>query len=159
MRMNSRMKTLYEATMKTTALDHLSLDYRLSSILEDGFLLAEGGVFLRRMYERKGNAERAMFPDLTGYECFVNHFHVEDYLGAKVIQAPHPSLAYGIVFAKNLMERIRAKYRGLRVRVILSVDSAGCAVRFHSVREGESWIPNNLESYQEEGIMVLDSEA
>ncbi len=155
--MNSRMKTVYAAAMKSIARDHLSLDYRLSSILEDGFLLAEGGVFLRRMYERKGNAQRMMFPDRTGYECFVNHLHIDDYVRTEGEDVTNICLVNAISFVKELIERFRNSYKDMKIRVIVSADSGGCTVRFHRVREGKSWVSRDLESYQAEGIMVLDS--
>jgi hypothetical protein len=43
----------------------------------DGFVSEEGCCFLRNLYEHRGNACPSMFPDETGYECFVNHIHIE----------------------------------------------------------------------------------
>jgi hypothetical protein len=34
-------------------------------------------------------------------------------------------------------------------RIIFSVDGRNCVMRFHKVRDGESWLHDDLEGYQE----------
>jgi hypothetical protein len=33
---------------------------------------------------------------------------------------------------------------------------AACTVRFHKVRAGQVWLKDDLESYKEEAILVMD---
>jgi hypothetical protein len=90
------------------------------------------------------------FPDRTGYECFVNHVHIDDY----VSDASPPALAaLGVAFAERLCDALTA--HGGKFAVIVSSDDTSCSVRFHRLRDGEQRVADNLESYRDEGVLVI----
>ena len=74
MRTNLKMKELLDALDSSCP---PSLPAALLALISDGFVTQEGCSFLRGLYMLKGNASPSMFPDETGYECFVNHVHID----------------------------------------------------------------------------------
>lgn len=118
------------------------LSPKLSSVLPAGFVEEKGCVLLAS--EARDSAfTRAGTQDETGYECFINHVHVD-------------SLGDGLEFARQLNKRLAECFTGSFV-VIVSFDGREGAVRFHRRRAGQAWLSENLEEYLEEGIAVLDS--
>jgi hypothetical protein len=98
------------------------------------------------------SAPESRFQDMTGYECFVNLVHV-----ARHGEDDKESLAAALDFAagtRRLLESLpepRPEFR-----VILTVDTDSCSIRFHARRNGESWLADDLEKY-EEAVAVLDA--
>ena len=70
------MEKMVGAEARTPCQVPQSLSEPISSA---AFLLCDGCYFLDFLYRQRGNANRSMFPDETGYECFVNHIHMEDF--------------------------------------------------------------------------------
>ena len=114
----------------------------LSSILTAGFVEEKGCVLLASE-KRDSESDRTATQDETGYECFVNHVHVE-------------SLGEALEFARRLKKALTSLFPGDFV-VIVSFDGRVATVRFHRLRAGQTWLNENLEEYREEGIAVLDS--
>jgi hypothetical protein len=113
----------------------------LLSILALGFVEEKGCVLLASV-ARASVVARDAGEDDTGYECFINHLHVE-------------SLAEAVEFARRLKSALAERFSDGFV-VIVSFDGQEATVRFHKNRVGQSWLDNNLEGYVEEGIAVLD---
>jgi hypothetical protein len=80
--------------------------------------------------------------DDTGYECFINHLHVE-------------GSAEALEFARRLKGALAERFTEPFL-IIVSFDGHEAAVRFHKYRHVQMWLNNNLEAYVEEGIAVLD---
>ena len=80
--------------------------------------------------------------DETGYECFINHLHIE-------------SLAEALEFARRLNSALAERFSDGFV-VIVSSDGREATVTFHKNRVGQTWLNDDLEGYVEEGIAVLD---
>jgi hypothetical protein len=96
------------------------------------------------------------FPDLTGYECFVNHVHIEDYLrGAEL--GSNALLKQGILFAYKIIEEFSSSFPDKSFKVIVAINESGCALRFHLIRSGENWLSDDLEIYVQEAILVLET--
>ena len=121
--------------------DKINLPAELNSLLESGITSNEEIISL--------NALDTSLPmegmDLTGYECLVNHIHVDDYVDDNL-------LSYGMAFYKRLIGLLKT-YPEKKFRVILAYDDLTCSVRFHLIREGEEWLSANLDSYHEESIL------
>jgi hypothetical protein len=118
------------------------LSPELSRVLNAGFVEEKGCVLLAS--EARASAlDRAATQDETGYECFINHVHVE-------------SLGEALEFAGRLNRALSATFAGKFI-VIVSFDGREATVRFHRLRAGQTWLSENLEEYREEGIAVLDS--
>ena len=64
------------------ASSHAVVPQALLALLDDGFEDMDGGVFFRRLAKRAMTSNASDFPDRTGWECFVNHVHVDDYFEA-----------------------------------------------------------------------------
>ena len=122
--------------------NRLGLSPKLSSILNAGFVEEKGCVLLASE-KRDCGSDRTATHDETGYECFVNHVHVE-------------SLGEALEFAGRLKKTLTSLFPGDFV-VIVSFDGREATVRFHRLRAGQTWLNENLEEYREEGIAVIDS--
>lgn len=101
------------------------------------------------------------FPDQTGLECFINHFHLEDYIGScsSFDLLSDLYLAHGWLFATHLKERLAAFRPETCFRIIVAATDGTCTVRFHALREGEHWLSDNLERYREEAVGFLDTKS
>ena len=132
----------------------VELPAKLGELLSAGFIDQDGCVFFADLAKRAGSASRSDFPDLTGYECFVNRVHIDDYVEG----ADESTLAaLGVAFARRLSDLL-SNGRG-EFNVIVGSDELSCSVRFHRVRAGEAWLSDDLESYQDEAIAVLTTRA
>ncbi len=110
--------------------------------------IVNGSVLLKDEYERAGHLKLADFPDKTGYECFVNHFHMP-------FSGRRESLLSCLSYAGALQRELARFVTGRSFQVIASVTENSCTVRFHEVRQGENWVTEDLERYGEEAILVL----
>ena len=121
----------------------------LVDVVKEGLLEEDGCVLLRSLYARSKSVPRSNFLDRTGYECFVNHLHI-DVCDAK------DGINIGLTFFAAI-ERLCSD-RGVDVPItgILSFDEVGLTVRFHVVRFGERWLCDDLEKYQQEGVAEIN---
>jgi len=118
------------------------LSPELSRVLAGGFVEERGCVLLASEAHNSAWTRVADTHDETGYECFINHLHIE-------------SLQEALELARRLIEALAERFTG-RFAVIVSFDGREATVRFHRLRAGQAWLSDNLEEY-EEGIAVLDS--
>ncbi len=130
------------------------LNEELLKLLQPGFTIVNGAVLLKSQKKLVKGIELGNFSDLTGYECFVNHVHIEDYLG-DVVDSDE-LLKQGLAFAHKTVEGLRSSFPGKRFKVIVAVNESGCNVRFHQIRDGENWLSDDLEKYQE-AILVVET--
>ncbi len=121
--------------------DGSALSSELSSVLAAGFVEETGCVLLAS--KARGFAFARANEDETGYECFINHLHVED-------------LGEALEFARLLHKALADVFGGSFV-VIVAYDGREATVRFHRLRADQTWLSENLEGYLDEGIAVLDS--
>jgi hypothetical protein len=118
------------------------LSPELLRVLADGFVEDQGCVLLAS--EARGSVfDRAAAQDETGYECFINHVHVE-------------GLGEALEFGRRLNHTLAATFGGGFV-VIVAFDGFKATVRFHRLRVDQRWLSEDLEEYREEGIAVLGS--
>ncbi|MBK8836551.1 MAG: hypothetical protein IPO29_17495 [Anaerolineae bacterium] len=99
------------------------------------------------------------FQDHTGYEAFVNAFHVEDYIDSDSERRDEDTselMRQGGKAALELSKRLEIE--GM-YRVVLSFDNEfpAMTLRFFESREGEPWISEDLDEYPLEGILVIDT--
>lgn len=122
----------------------------LLEISTDGFREADGCVVLDALFRRGVNAGVDDFPDRTGFECFVNSIHIDDYVDARY-------LSTAFLFVDACLARWRKQGLSGTMRAIVSCDEFGANVKFHLAREAESWLAEDLEGY-EDPILVVDSD-
>ena len=110
------------------------------------FVEAEGCYFLDYLYNANRNVTLSNFQDETGYECFVNHFHIDR----------DKSLLLALSVCSEVEDMwLRSEYRHLPLRQIVSSDSPASSVySFHVVRPGESWLADDLSTYAETVVVV-----
>lgn len=89
--------------------------------------------------------------DLTGYEAFVNHLHL-DSLILDEADTPHLQLKLALMLGQQLATRLGDDNP---VTVIVSVNGANATVRMHKTRPDERWVADDLEGY-EEGILTIE---
>ncbi|HTT18487.1 MAG TPA: hypothetical protein VMG82_06060 [Candidatus Sulfotelmatobacter sp.] len=137
--------------------DPKALPQRLIALLDEGFTEEEQCVFLSRM-QKDSQVQRLDFPDLTAYECFVNHIHVEDYLENGGLP-PLELLGSGMAFASELRERLRRLHGTKQFHVIVaSGGGPACTVRFHTVRNEEEWVGKDSNGCKEEVIAIIETQ-
>ena len=135
MRANLRMQDLLKGTKIPK-----SLIPELKKILAAGFVQKNGCLLLASNANRSFGGKSK---DRIGYECFVNHIHADNFPQAWL-------------YANKLAKRLSLS-RVCECKVIVSYDGKDATVRFHKIRPGQSWLLEDLESYQEEAIAVLHS--
>jgi hypothetical protein len=143
----------HQCTMRTNQnmrayLSHLqahesALSPELSSVLAAGFVEEKGCVLLASEARHPALTRAATQEDETGYECFINHLHVE-------------SLAEALEFGRRLNRALAECFTDCFV-VIVAFDGREATVRFHKIRAGQTWLNEDLEGYSKEGVAVLDS--
>ena len=153
MRTNQKMKLLTEHLDRGRHDRSQMLDGRLVPLLARGLARIEDCVVLVSQ-ENLAHAKLDDFTDETGYECFVNHVHVTDY-----IDTPTNGLVLleqGIALARKLAQALSDSSMEGHFRIIISFDESECTVRFHKIRRGQNWLSADLEKY-EEAIGILDT--
>ncbi len=127
----------------------------LEDLLSAGLLERDGCLFLAAYAPPAGSSVPPQLQDRTGWEAFVNHFHIDpidDLFGDLVLAANA---------ARHLIEQIELLGLGFSVRVILGRNLDGefpnSTVRLHRVRPGEIWLTADLEGYETEAIAYIDS--
>jgi hypothetical protein len=96
--------------------------------------------------------------DPTEFECSVNHIHVGDYV--RETASITDLLWQGFLYAKQLTEDLGCIFPEKQFAVILAFDEFSefpdCTVRFHQIREENSWLTDDLELYKDEAILVWE---
>lgn len=95
------------------------------------------------------------FMDWTGFECFANKIHMEDFApGMDAVEM----LGQAIGFSKLIEQKLPLPV--LPLRFIVSLDKFEghdqCVFSFHVIRPAESWLAQNLEGYAEP-VLTWDS--
>ena len=125
--------------------DPVALVDCLRKVLEQGLLRKDSCLLLRSLASLVAANAASRFSDRTGYECFVNHIHLEDYLnGDQCIL-----LAQALAFGRELARVITQDHVAEPVLYIVAANDGEINVRFHILRAGESWLADNLEGYRE----------
>ena len=89
-----------------------------------------------------------------GFEAFINHVHLDDEL--ELPAADPMVLVQAGRYATELADRLERAYPGEVFVLIIGLGDS-CTVRFHKLRPGESWIADDLEGYENEAMMVVQS--
>ena len=107
--------------------------------------MVNGCIVLKALQNRCPGLKLSDFPDKTGYECFVNHLHITEYIGAD-----NMGIAIGVFYAIAKLavnDKVSMPLAG-----IIGFDDTDMTIRFHVVRDRESWLCDDLEEYRYEGI-------
>ncbi|MEU0873321.1 DUF6630 family protein [Nocardia brasiliensis] len=103
--------------------------------------------------------------DLTGWECSETRFHLEDFVpvesrDAEVpifgVDAQRTLLRQGIALAREVGRMAGELSAPIPLRCIVGVNETCGTFRFHRIRSNESWILDDLDSYDREYGVVID---
>lgn len=129
-------------------LSRYTLNPELEKLTAAGFIEQNGCILVATLSKMDTNAKQSDFPDRTGYECFVNSVHVDDY-----VDGDH--LPQAMLLVNALLRLWKDNGTGSPVQAIASKDEFGATIKFHALREGEAWLASDLEKY-DEAILVTD---
>ena len=145
-RANKIMMTRYSSSLNAS---DVTLPRHLLSILESGLIEKDGCVFLCALLANCATIKQSYFPDMTGYECFVNHEHID---GVKLRKA----IEIGVTFLARISIICRSFGVHGDIRGILSVDDKDVTVRFHLLRHEEAWLSDDIDGYEEDGVAEFE---
>ena len=145
MKLNNEMQRLLVSSPVTR-----ELTPELVSIAERGFQVVGDCYLLASLLEREINVGRRDFQDATGYECFINSLHIEDY------DETFP-LPQAIQFIHCIFQ-VWNKFTSLVLVAALSADELCVVVKFHVKRDGESWLSADLKGYIDATMLMNSTE-
>ncbi|AXI61956.1 hypothetical protein DLD99_16235 [Pseudomonas kribbensis] len=143
MRFNSEMEKMLRRVGRT------SLVGELADIARSGFVELDGCFFLANLDSFQRNASLKNFPDRTGYECFVNSIHIDDYVKTEF-------LACALSYLSSVFETWNKSGLPGVLQGAISGDKFDATVKFHLQRPGETWLSDDLEGY-EQALFTVDS--
>jgi len=132
------------------------LDPNLEKVADGGMVLIDGCYFLCDQANGQTNVTIKDFQDRTGYECFINHIHVDDYVSGDLV---NQSIGYACRVFEKWNEQ---KFDGEFIAVIAfttneDTNEDEATVRFHYRRKAESWLADDLDGYNDEGVLEISS--
>lgn len=159
------MLTLLGGDPEFTEPSSVPIPEALQQLLNDGFEQKGEFTFVRSLASSRSStfAFLKQTDDATGIEAAINEIHVDDFVPEAIpfFELVRLGSDFGFALRKKLNDA------GLNgpFRVIVSACSADpslnvrntCVVRFHKRRIDQSWLNDDLESYKEEAVEVLDS--
>ncbi|WP_245617311.1 hypothetical protein [Amycolatopsis taiwanensis] len=143
----------------------------LREILREG-VVRRGDVLLFAGYSGWAGEPPGRFPDLTGWECFVSSFHLEDVVpvevGSTADEEPVISeedqallLRHGLSFGLEVVRLVNELDEPVPVRCIIGTNTTNGTFRFHRARPGEAWHTADLDAYSHgwsvQKLIVVDS--
>lgn len=131
--------------------DNSALHPTLSAIADAGFVSTGGAHLLRKLAEPNPHIRPEDFTDLTGYECFVNSVHVEDFTEDDVGQQT-------FLLIERVFKDWQATGEHQILNALISSSAPGEVVlKFHLLRPGESLSAEPLDGYIDDAVAVIDS--
>lgn len=121
------------------------------SVLHEDFLEHDGCILISSSLFEKSHASVDDFQDKTGYECFVNSIHIDDY-------AHEDYLINSLLLVRHCFEKWNQKKRSQEIAAIISLDEFGAVVKFHTLRHNEKFLSDNLEDYDDAVLYITSSE-
>jgi len=126
-----------------------SLNTKMTEMLDEGFVMIWDCIFLKALLKFDTNTSLQNFPDKTGYECFVNSIHTDEFVSDEhLIQA--------CLFVESLFYKWKQFTDNETLEAIISDDEFGTVIKFHLLRSGEFFLNEDLEGY-EDAVLVADS--
>jgi len=122
----------------------------LGGLLTDGFVRSGNCFFLQKLVPAEPAYGRVDFIDDTGFECFINSVHIDDYCETDFI-------VQGSIFLEKVFARWNQLNANIPLRGIISETEFGAIVKFHVKRPNEYWIQEkDLEKF-DEAMLLSDS--
>jgi len=119
-----------------------ALHRNLRSLLDAGFVERDEVVVFRALADRPTNARFDGFPDLTGYECFVNGASLDQFVDRDF-------LLQGLRLMEAFEREWTSAFADRPVVAILGGAGPSTTFRFHLSRPDQSWLADDLEGYRQ----------
>lgn len=126
----------------------VALEVELNRIAHSGFVEREGCMFLAALNPQSHMA-LCSFPHRTGYECFVNSIHVDDYVRTDI-------LASAVSWLSLVLDQWNKSGLPGTLQGYVSHDEFGAIVKVHVFRLDEPWLSDNLEGF-EQAVLAVNS--
>lgn len=153
MKTNKKMKNLLKGIdLKSLEADSF-LQKDLQKLANSGFVETEGCIVLKDLENQGEFVQLEDLPDKTGYECFVNKFHVEDYFDKDT--SMQSLLENAVAFAFKLKKNLLTEFADKSFEIIISINKRNCVIYFHKIRINEDWLAQDIESYKNEGVLAM----
>ena len=138
--------------MRRARSQHVRLPKSLLGTIKSGFIVTNGCFFVTALYDKPRNVTLAAFPDQTGFECCVNHFHIDDYVKDDAKQ---------LCLALALIDKIKKKwsqwdYCKLPIEFIVSINKSSSVLKFHVIRPGQQFMDEDLENYEDDAVLICN---
>ena len=163
-RMNKRFKARWQQEGMDDWLKSVILQPRLQTLVNAPFVRKAGGLLLAPLVAHATSPE--IFQDRTGYEAFINKFHVDDFMDAPdEMDKGRLNVLFqqGAKAAIILSERLEKEgaYRVFLSLDVLSLEEGHptMTLRFFERRIGEPWGDDDLDSYPLDEILMIDTNA
>jgi hypothetical protein len=127
------------------------LDPALRAMVDARFNNKDGCYFLAALVSAAKSVTKENFHDRTGYECFVNSIHVEDYDN-------NDPLSQAIQFVEEIFNVWRESTSNMTLLAIVSADEFSVVVKFHVKRPAERWLSENIGNYTDPVMLFESSE-
>lgn len=144
-RLNQPMLQIIEASM----IEKISIPKKTLRRILQGFDSQTNAYTFRFLRKRALSAPKSKFSDMTGFECYVNEIGLnsEDH-------SHHTILGMEILIAT--LNDWTTRNQGLVLRGIISADPEFTYLTFHVVRPNETYLDDDLDSY-DQPILMCDS--
>jgi hypothetical protein len=126
------------------------LSLELSKFFKEGFVLINGCYFLKKLHKHSTQILESNFTDKTGYESFVNSFHIDGYIENNLFEQT-------ILFSDLLIKEWQELKTNLNLIVIISQTDFGYNIKFHTERLNEKYINENELHKFKEAVLIIKS--
>jgi len=118
-----------------------TLPNSLNDIITEGFIIQDECYLSTKLTSYCQLCSIDYFEDSISFECFVNSFHMEDYVSEKYLE-------YSILFSNELLIQWHKKSaKPLNIIISLDDETSFPTVKFHLKRNDASWLDEkNIES-------------
>jgi len=155
MKVNRYMQSLMSSANIAIPIRVKNLAWPLLNFIGSGFIESEMCIFFREAWNKMPHLNLAQFEDRTAFECFVNKIYIDDLLKDQDYTEME-KVRETIWFAKEVQDLLKAAFEGRIFEVFLSINNYQYICNFHEIRLGETWLSDDLESYSEEAILIMD---
>lgn len=140
---NEKMYNLF----KTLQFSESNLHENLLGIIASGFLNVDGCYVISALLKNCQSIGERDFVDKTGYECFVNSIHIDDYVDDEFLQQ-------AFLMVEKGFEVWNAQNKSLPLVGLVSKTDFGANVKFYLQRPNEVYINSNEVDKFEDAIML-----
>jgi hypothetical protein len=100
--------------------------------------------------------------DETGFECSLSKVYIDDFFDANVSLSELARI--GCAYAMYLRRALLGSMVTGKFRIIVDAQEPDaevqvgnvCSVRFHKIRSGQEWLVDDLESYNQNAVLVFE---